>query len=137
MSLVRLIAIASFILLSLASHAQDSIRIQSIYFGGGSYYIDQFQLEDLHNFINTIETPEKYQITITSHTDNIGGVAYNEWLSSMRGNAVIEELLSRLIERERIHVENRGLHDPLYDNNTNLGRRANRRVDVIFTPIVL
>ena len=116
--------------------AQDSIRVKSIYFGGGSYYIDEEQITELHRFIDSIEDPENYQITITSHTDNIGGVAYNKWLSEMRGGAVIEQLLMKLIERERIHLESKGLHDPLYDNNTSLGRRANRRVDVIFTPIM-
>lgn len=116
--------------------AQDSIRVKSIYFGGGSYYIDEEQLSDLHKFIDSIEDPENYQITITSHTDNIGGIAYNKWLSEMRGGAVVEQLIMRFIERERIHLESKGLANPLYDNNTSLGRRANRRVDVIFTPIM-
>lgn len=98
--------------------------------------IDEVQLYELHEFINNIEQPDHYQITITSHTDNIGGEAFNKWLSEMRGGAVIEQLLNRIIDRERIHLENKGLEDPLYDNDTSLGRRANRRVDVIFTPIV-
>jgi len=132
----RPLPIVFILLLSCPLFGQDSIRIKSIYFGGGSYVIDEVQLYELHEFINNIEQPDHYQITITSHTDNIGGEAFNKWLSEMRGGAVIEQLLNRIIDRERIHLENKGLEDPLYDNDTSLGRRANRRVDVIFTPIV-
>ena len=134
---MKLLSLLFLIVSSFESLAQEEIRIKSIYFGGGSYFIDEQQLAELDEFIRSIDNPDQYQITITSHTDNIGGIEYNQWLSEMRSEAVIHQLMNHLPERERIHVENMGLHDPRYRNDTYLGRRANRRVDVIFTPIVL
>ena len=63
---------------------QDEIRM-SIYFGGGSYDIDEFQIDELYHWLDSDPNQlEKYDIKLISHTDPIGGKAYNEWLSNMR-----------------------------------------------------
>lgn len=68
-----------------------------------------------------------------SHTDNIGGKEYNEWLSEMRSDSVVEELLTfEGIKNTAIEIKDFGLFNPVYDNSTFEGRRMNRRVDVIF-----
>lgn len=116
--------------------AQDSLIYQSIYFGGGSYKIDTRQLEDLGQFINSVERLEEYNIIIFSHTDNIGGVAYNKWLSQMRSTSVIVELKRLGIPAGKIEVRDFGQGNPLYTNQQHEGRIRNRRVDVILWPIV-
>jgi outer membrane protein OmpA-like peptidoglycan-associated protein len=116
--------------------AQEQEIIRSIYFGGGSYYIDEEQSEQLLHFLDSLPHVENYQITISSHTDNIGGREFNEWLSYMRSESVLIQLGRRAIERDRVWIDNNGQRNPLFDNDSWLGRRANRRVDVIFTPPV-
>ncbi|MDW3190787.1 MAG: OmpA family protein [Cytophagales bacterium] len=111
--------------------------IKSIYFGGGSYYVDELQLEELYQFMDSIENIFQYHITIHSHTDNIGGAAYNEWLSEQRSKSVIEKLINRAIPEELIQRKDFGQFNPVYDNNTWLGRLKNRRVDIIFWPMVM
>jgi len=117
--------------------AQDKEVTKSIYFGGGSWYIDQNQIDELKEFIETIENIEHYTITIVSHTDNIGGVEYNNWLSSQRSRAAIRELIQNEISLDQIVFDDRGQFNPLYDNRDPDGRRMNRRVDIIFTPLIL
>jgi len=109
----------------------------SIFFGGGSYYIDYEQVLEMGNAIDSIADINKYQITIYSHTDNIGGKRYNEWLSMMRSQAVLRELAAKEISEELVIVKDFGQDDPLYTNSNYSGRNGNRRVDLILWPVIL
>jgi outer membrane protein OmpA-like peptidoglycan-associated protein len=122
--------------LSLPVVAQEREIIRSIYFGGGSYFIDEVQREAISHFLDSLPYLENYQISISSHTDNIGGAAYNEWLSQMRSEAVLHQLIEKQIPREKVLIKNNGQYNPYFDNETYVGRLSNRRVDVIFTPPV-
>lgn len=136
--MIRSLACTFLLILTFSVHAQQMERtIKSIYFGGGSYYVDELQLEELYQFMDSIENIFQYHITIHSHTDNIGGAAYNEWLSEQRSKAVIEKLINRAIPEELIQRKDFGQFNPVYDNNTWLGRLKNRRVDIIFWPMVM
>ncbi|MEQ9403508.1 MAG: OmpA family protein [Cyclobacteriaceae bacterium] len=110
--------------------------LKSIYFGGGSYYIDEVQVGELKHLVDSIPNLREYTITIHSHTDNIGGAAYNEWLSQMRSESVIQELLLSEFSLNQIQIKDFGQFNPVYDNSTWEGRFRNRRVDIIFWPIV-
>jgi len=115
---------------------QDEIR-KSIYFGGGSYYVDEFQSEELSHWLDSIPNLlEKYQIQLTSHTDPIGGREFNEWLSRMRSEAVFQILLENSIPEHMIHIKDWGYDNAIYRNDNYYGRMLNRRVDVILHPIV-
>lgn len=115
---------------------EQDMLIKSIYFGGGSYFVDPGQKKELEIFIDDIEDLENYQVVIFSHTDNIGGKEYNEWLSKMRSNEVYDIILDIPVPEEQIKIRDFGMENPLYTNKNNIGRRANRRVDVILMPIV-
>lgn len=108
--------------------------IKSFYFGGGSYFIDGFQIQELENFINSIEGVHNYSITVHSHTDNIGSVEYNQRLSELRSEAAISELLKLHISLERMEIKDFGKYNPVFDNSTLDGRLQNRRVDIILWP---
>ena len=116
---------------------EDKEIIKSIYFGGGSWYIDGEQIDKLSEFVKTLENLSMYTITVISHTDNIGGVEYNNWLSAQRSKAVIRELLLMEVGLEQIISDDRGQLNPLYDNRLPQGRQMNRRVDIKFTPVIL
>lgn len=122
--------------MAVAGYGQDSLLLKSIYFGGGSYYVDEIQINELYDFIDGVEKLEDYEIIIFSHTDNIGGVEFNRWLSQMRSEAVKLELIRHGIVEELIEIRDFGLSNPLYTNRSNSGRRGNRRVDVILWPLV-
>jgi outer membrane protein OmpA-like peptidoglycan-associated protein len=114
----------------------DELR-KSIYFDGGSYFIDEQQVIQLSNWLDSIPNLlEKYHIQLISHTDPIGGVEYNRWLSRMRSNSVYHLLLSKDIPEQYITIKDWGLDNPVYSNNSYRGMRMNRRVDVIVYPFV-
>jgi len=116
--------------------AQEEIR-KSIYFDGGSWYIDEGQSVELSRWLDSIPNLlEKYRIQLISHTDPIGGKEYNEYLSQMRSSAVFRLLTEQHIPQEVISIKDWGLENPVYSNDDWGGRIMNRRVDVIVFPIV-
>jgi outer membrane protein OmpA-like peptidoglycan-associated protein len=130
---------AFFVLLSCAvcTYAQqDEIR-KSIFFGGGSYYIDEDQAVQLYEWLDSIPNLlDKYDIHLISHTDPIGGREYNEWLSTMRSESVQQLLQKMAIPEHKISIKDWGLDNPVYSNTTYSGMEMNRRVDVILYPII-
>ncbi|MDP5122184.1 MAG: OmpA family protein [Spirosomaceae bacterium] len=115
---------------------QPKEETRNIFFGGGSYYIDNEQVTELGDFVKTLKNIDYYDVTIISHTDNIGGKEYNQWLSDMRSRSVIQQLRRMGVSPESIKFRSDGLENPTFNNNSNIGRMRNRRVDITFTPIV-
>jgi outer membrane protein OmpA-like peptidoglycan-associated protein len=121
---------------AVAQQSSDEIRM-SIFFGGGSYYISEDQVEKLNHWLDSIPNLlEKYEIQLISHTDPIGGKEYNEWLSTMRSGAVQGILIQYPIPENKITIKDWGLDNAVYRNDTWRGMQMNRRVDVILYPIV-
>ena len=110
--------------------------IKSVYFGGGSYFIDEEQMDGIKKFIEEVDNIQNYTIIVAGHTDNIGGKEYNDWLATMRTMAVKSQLLKINIPDDLIHLKKFGMENPLYSNYSNLGRKGNRRVDIILSPII-
>lgn len=134
--IVKKLSIILFIFLaSTGMKAQDFGEpsfIRSVYFGGGSFFVEWDQSEQLQHFLDSIPNIHNYIITVHSHTDNVGGKEYNQWLSQMRSESVVEELLmNEKVKEETIEIKDFGLFNPIYDNSTWEGRRKNRRVDII------
>ena len=66
---------------------------------------------------------------IVGHTDAVGSSSYNQDLSERRSNAAARYLRSRGVSRE-IAALGAGEAEPLETNETEAGRRLNRRVEV-------
>ena len=111
---------------------RDSIK--SIFFGGGNYYIDDQQKQELNDFLDSIDGLEQYQVMVTSHTDTIGSLEYNQWLSNMRSNSTIQLLELRCIPEAAIIRKDYGELNPDFDNSTWKGKLQNRRADVVLIP---
>ena len=137
---MRLAFIFCILLISSQGWTQEDPEayiLKSIYFDGGSFYIDDIQYLELKHLVDSIPDLKDYTITIHSHTDNIGGAAYNEWLSEMRSRAAIEKLLKLDFKANQMEIRDFGQFNPIYDNSTWEGRYRNRRVDIIFWPVVM
>ncbi len=109
----------------------DEIKM-SIFFGGGSYYVDLKQEDALKKIIESLMKPELYEVYVHGHTDNIGSMEYNQWLSDMRTDEVIELIKKHGIPKDFIYDKEFGEMSPVYSNETYSGQLMNRRVDIIF-----
>ncbi len=122
---------------TIAQEQQEKKIIQtSIFFGGGSWFIDDEQANDLRRLVDSIPDIDNYQISLYSHTDNIGGRRFNEWLSQMRSQSVLQELVEKNIPADYIQIKDFGQENPWFSNEDWEGRVLNRRVDVVFSPII-
>jgi outer membrane protein OmpA-like peptidoglycan-associated protein len=119
----------------LAQQRTDEIRM-SIYFGGGSYDIDEFQQQELFHWLDSIPNLDRYEIHLISHTDPIGGRRYNEWLSKMRSESVEQLILQKNIPQHKITRKDWGMENAVYSNQSYQGMQMNRRVDIILYPVV-
>ena len=127
-----------FLTLPLLSAAQDNYTYRhSIFFPGGQYFISDNQLVELEQLIDSLYQDNQFEITIHSHTDNIGGETYNQWLSQMRSLSTKIHLEEFGVSENSMHIKDFGQHNPIYDNSTFEGRLKNRRVDIIFWPLSL
>ena len=78
----------------------------------------------------TLTQNENLKLKITGHTDNRGTEKYNLHLSFKRAGEVKKYLIKTGIGPERIIVEGKGMSEPLNDNNTEVERSKNRRVEI-------
>ncbi|HEX3820225.1 MAG TPA: OmpA family protein, partial [Candidatus Sulfotelmatobacter sp.] len=72
-----------------------------------------------------------WKLTITGHTDNIGGHKYNLDLSQRRSASVKKALVERYrVNAGRLSAGGAGDSDPIDTNDTLEGRARNRRVEL-------
>jgi outer membrane protein OmpA-like peptidoglycan-associated protein len=85
------------------------------------------------NIADLSKTLNKYpdtEIVIQGYTDSTGSPQYNLALSEKRADAVASYLKSEGVKTNRIGTGGFGSENPIADNSTIEGRRANRRVEV-------
>lgn len=77
-----------------------------------------------------IKNPQT-KITITGHTDNTGSTQYNLALSEKRAESVKNHLVNNFnIDQQRLTTQGIGSAKPVADNDTEEGRKNNRRVTI-------
>jgi len=74
-------------------------------------------------------------VDVIGYTDSSGSPAHNLDLSQQRAQAVMNEMSSHGVPEERLHEEGRGDKEPRASNDTEAGRRLNRRVEIYVTPL--
>jgi len=74
---------------------------------------------------------ETFRFSVEGHTDSVGSESYNQSLSTQRAEAVKVYLIAQGVPTERLDVVGRGESSPVADNETDSGRRRNRRVELI------
>jgi len=86
------------------------------------------------NIIRTAIAPwmqEKgYMVLINAYTDNTGNPMLNEELSTMRAGIVAKEVMGTGLEETSILAKGWGEDKMIATNDTEEGRRTNRRVEI-------
>lgn len=86
------------------------------------------RIDKLADFLN--RNPGR-NVLIEGHTDSTGSDLLNFSLSQRRADAVKSALIKRGVSAGRITAKGYGEVRPIADNNTEAGRRQNRRVEII------
>lgn len=84
----------------------------------------------LQEFAGTLKEYDDTNILIDGHTDATGTNEYNMELSERRADAVNDYLKSLGVDRSRLGIRGFGETEPVASNETEAGRKQNRRVEV-------
>lgn len=87
--------------------------------------------ENIKNLVATLNKEQGTDILVIGHTDNIGSLDANQKVSENRANAVRAFAVSQGLSSSRIRTEGRNFSEPLESNDTESGRAANRRVEIV------
>ncbi|MCZ8284070.1 MAG: OmpA family protein, partial [Bacteroidia bacterium] len=63
------------------------------------------------------------------HTDNLGYETDNQKLSEKRAKVIVDYLISKKISSDRLFYKGYGSKNPIATNETEEGRKQNRRVE--------
>ena len=86
---------------------------------------------ELESMVNLLQANPTFKLSLEGHTDATGAESYNVGLSKNRVNAVKDFLILNGINTDRIIIKHFGETQPKTSNDTPLGRKDNRRVDVM------
>ncbi|MEO1015089.1 MAG: OmpA family protein [Pseudomonadota bacterium] len=78
---------------------------------------------------------DKTTVTIRGHADSTGSDAYNQQLSERRALSVSRYISSQGVEPARLRALGFGESAPIASNDSEAGRAANRRVEIVIDPI--
>ncbi len=95
--------------------------------------IDAASMPKVERFSKFMEENKPYKAQVIGYTDSSGSEAYNQKLSDRRAASVINVLLKHGVAPERLTHEGRGEANPMATNDTEEGRAANRRIEVVLT----
>ncbi len=71
------------------------------------------------------------KVSIDGHTDNIGAAPSNLALSEKRAKSVLNAVIAKGVNGNRLSAKGWGQSKPVMDNNTEEGRAKNRRVEIV------
>jgi len=77
----------------------------------------------------------KTELKVAGYTDSTGSAQHNQILSERRAGAVRSYLEQDGVAPPRIYAAGYGMSNPVAGNDTDAGRRLNRRVDITIVPI--
>ncbi len=107
------------------------IRINSIEFEFGEAILKGMSYPILNRVAQILKKYSTYKVEIQGHTDNVGSLEANLSLSEERAKAVLEYLVRQGIARNRLSATGLAYQYPVDTNDTEEGRRRNRRVEFI------
>lgn len=105
------------------------IRLNNIFFAEYSDTLQEISIPELNRLVRLMKENNSMSIEIAGHTDAVGSDAENQLLSEKRANAVKNYLVKKGIKAGRLFSIGYGESQPIADNNNDVDRQQNRRVE--------
>lgn len=106
------------------------VTLEDVLFETGSAKLTSSSYPSLDRLATFMQRKKTLVIEIAGHTDNVGNDVDNLALSQKRAETVRNYLIAKGISDTRLTARGYGPHEPVADNNTEAGRRQNRRTEV-------
>ena len=105
------------------------VQLRNIQFESNSYILTRSSYAELEKVVALMAANPELHIELSAHTDDVGTDAYNDQLSARRGEATLEYIVKKGIDRSRLTSTGYGKRQPLVPNDSDANRAINRRVE--------
>jgi len=109
------------------------VDMPDVLFDTGKYTLKPGLRERLAKVAGILMAYPDLHVQVEGHTDNVGGVDFNQQLSEKRAAAVRDFLVQQGVKSTDIESRGFGMDQPVATNATATGRQLNRRVDLVVT----
>ena len=110
--------------------------LHGLAFQTGSSQLGEGQFDALQDLADYLADRPELTVALVGHTDSSGSLEGNIALSKRRAGSVLERLVTDYdVNRQQLEAQGNGYLSPIASNRTEVGRDANRRVEVIVTSV--
>jgi outer membrane protein OmpA-like peptidoglycan-associated protein len=110
-------------------------QLENLYFQADSSTINKNSETVLYKLLKFMNNNATISIEIGGHTNSLPVTEYCDKLSNDRAKNVADFLVRNGISRSRITYKGYGKRNPIADNNTELGKQKNQRVEIKITDL--
>ncbi len=107
----------------------NKVILNNIFFDSNKFDLKPESLAELQQLVTFLTDNPTLRVEISGHTDNVGNDQANQKLSESRAKAVYEYLVTNKIDASRLVYKGYGKTQPIAGNDTDEGRKKNRRTE--------
>jgi cytochrome c oxidase subunit II len=109
--------------------AGEVLNLKHVNFATGKAVLTSESTTELDIVVDAMSKNANMMVEVDGHTDNVGNEDKNKSLSQSRAKAVLDYVSSKGIDVKRMTAMGYGSSSPIADNNTEIGRKTNRRTE--------
>lgn len=106
-----------------------AVAQQKITFAPSSTDIEDDAMATIDSISDLLRDCQTVKIEIGGHTDSQGREVMNQQLSQARADAVLNAIMARRVLTSNLTAKGYGETQAIADNDTDVGREANRRIE--------
>ena len=107
----------------------SKVVLNNIFFDYDKATLRSESIAELDRLLSLLKNSSTLRIQISGHTDNKGSADYNQKLSENRAKSVVDYLIEKGIDKNRLQYKGYGFASPIAPNDTEEGRQLNRRTE--------
>jgi outer membrane protein OmpA-like peptidoglycan-associated protein/Mg-chelatase subunit ChlD len=108
-----------------------AVPVNNLFFNFNESTLLPYSIPELKRVAQIMKS-KKLKVEISGHTDNIGGIEQNQFLSEQRALSVKNFLIGEGCSADNLATIGYGKTKPVATNDTDIGRAKNRRVEMKF-----
>jgi len=107
----------------------NTVILNNIFFDTNKFDLKDESISELQKLVDFLTVNPTLHIEISGHTDNVGNNQANQVLSENRAKSVYSYLIQNKIDASRLVYKGYGETQPVAPNDTEEGRKKNRRTE--------